>query len=156
MAHKPPKPQNGALSFSRPEQLILHDIEGAIISQRPIDGYINATELCKKAGKQFKHYNENQSTKDYLIALSAEVGIPTSALIQILKGGNDHKSQGTWVHPQVATHLGQWLSSKFAVQVNKWVVDWIKGDVRAFMPPHVKRYILRDLYTCCPAGRFRH
>ena len=45
---------------------------------------------------------------------------------------------------------------QFAVQVNKWVVDWIKGDVRAFMPPHVKRYILRDLYTCCPAGRFRH
>jgi len=24
--------------------------------------------------------------------------------------------QGSWVHPQVAINLGQWLSAKFAVQ----------------------------------------
>ena len=60
----------------------------------------------------------------------------------------NHKEHG-FIHkwPPI---LGQWLSSKFAVQVNKWVVDWIKGDVRAFMPPHVKRYILRTYILVAP------
>jgi hypothetical protein len=37
------------------------------------------------------------------VALSADIGIPTSELIQSLKGGNG--PQGTWVHPKVSIHL---------------------------------------------------
>ena len=29
----------------------------------------------------------------------------------------------------------------FAVQVSKWVFDWLGGNVRGYMPAHVKRYI---------------
>ena len=68
--------------------IIDRNVEGEIIEQRITDGYINATHLCKAAGKEFKHYLENKSTKDFLNALSFEVGIPTSNLVQVISGGN--------------------------------------------------------------------
>jgi hypothetical protein len=124
--------------------LIPHPVQGGIIYQRPKDGYINATAMCQAAGKEFKHYNENRQTKDFLAALSPEVGIPTSILVQSMKGG-DIRFQGTWVHPQVAIHLAQWLSAKFAVQVSTWVYDWMSGkspaSVNETVPYHLRRYI---------------
>ena len=68
--------------------------------EKSSDGYINATELCKASNKQFKHYNENKTTQEFLTELSSEVGIPTSELVHIIKGG-DYRFQGTYVHPQV-------------------------------------------------------
>lgn len=104
--------------------LIPHAYQGETITLRARDGYINATAMCKAAGKQFKHYNANETTRDFIKELSAEVGIPTAELIQSLSGGNP-ALQGTWIHPQVAIHLAQWLSPKFAVRVTKWVYDWM-------------------------------
>jgi len=55
--------------------------------------------------------------------------IPVLRIIESKKG----KNGGTWVHPQVATHLAQWISPEFAVQVNKWVFDLLttgKADVK--------------------------
>jgi KilA-N domain len=124
--------------------LIPHSVQGGIIYQRPKDGYINATAMCQAAGREFKHYNENRQTKDFLTALSPEVGIPTSVLVQSMKGG-DIRFQGTWVHPQVAIHLAQWLSPKFAVQVSQWVFDWMSGkspaSVADTVPYHLRRYV---------------
>jgi hypothetical protein len=123
--------------------LIPHPVQGGIIYQRPKDGYINATAMCQAAEREFKHYNENRATKDFVAALSAEVGIPTSELIQSMKGG-DIRFQGTWVHPQVAIHLAQWLSPKFAVQVTQWIYDWMSGTAptsRIEVPYHLRRYV---------------
>src|SRR5262245_46239036 len=99
--------------------------------------------MCQAAGREFKHYNENRATKDFVAALSAEVGIPTSVLVQSMKGG-DIRFQGTWVHPQVAIHLAQWLSPKFSVQVTQWVYDWMSGTAptsRIEVPYHLRRYV---------------
>ncbi|MBC6414152.1 MAG: KilA-N domain-containing protein [Chromatiales bacterium] len=132
---------NSHLSFPTQLPLIGHKLGNELISQRPKDGYINATALCKAAGKSFYDYVRLNSTKDFLQELSTETGIPVSALYQTLKGGNQPELQGTWVHPDVATHLAQWLSPKFAVQVSKWVREWLTGQVSGHMPYHVKRYI---------------
>lgn len=135
--------------------LIPHPVQGGtIIHQRPNDGYINATAICHASGRQFKHYNENKTTKDFLAALSTEVGIPTSVLVQSISGG-DAQLQGTWVHPQVAIHLGQWVSAKFAVQVTQWVYDWMSGSIpakRAELPYHLRRYIAN--HQNVPVGHF--
>lgn len=80
--------------------LIPHPVQGGIIYQRPKDGFINATAMCQAAGKQFKHYHENKTTKEFLTALATAVGIPTTELVQTMQGG-DFRLQGTWVHPQV-------------------------------------------------------
>ena len=121
--------------------LIPHEIEANVIAQRAFDGYVNATAMCKAAGKEWKHYKELVSTKAFIEELSSAVGIPDHGLIDSIVGGNPYL-QGTWVHPQVAIHLGQWLSPKFAVAVSKWVFDWMTGGTQSRLPVHLQRYIM--------------
>ncbi len=125
--------------------LINHKVENSVIDQRAADGYINATAMCKAAGKLFGHYNETVSTKAFLAELSSDIGITISELVQVIKGGEPHL-QGTWVHPQVAINLAQWLSPKFAVQVSKWVYEWMSGKgqpkAKPNLPYHLRRHML--------------
>lgn len=121
--------------------LIPHRVQDSIVEQRAADGYINATAMCRAAGKRIAKYLENDGSKDFIAALSADVRIRTSDLVQIVKGGAGE--QGTWVHPQVAIHLAQWLSPKFAVMVSKWVLDWMSGKGRpSKLPYHLERHLL--------------
>lgn len=43
---------------------IEHSVGGEIVPQRPLDGYINATRLCKQAGKQFGGYQRLSQTQE--------------------------------------------------------------------------------------------
>jgi hypothetical protein len=132
---------------------IPYRIDGEIVTLRQRDGYINATAMCKAAGREFKHYNKNKQTKAFLAELSAEVGILTTELIQTLSGGTP-ALKGTWVHPRVAIHLAQWLSPKFAVRVSKWVYDWLSvGAVGSGkLPYHVRRHVANQQNV--PPGHF--
>jgi hypothetical protein len=88
---------------------------------------INATQMCKAAGKLFANYKQLDGTKDYLQALESIIGIPILELIKVDVGGNH---SGTWIHRLVAVHLAQWLSPSFAVQVSLWVNElMITGKV---------------------------
>ena len=78
---------------------ISRELEKTSVNQRVTDGFINATEICKAAGKNFADYTRTQNTKDFLEALSADMGIPITELIEQIKGGIP-QFQGTWVHPQ--------------------------------------------------------
>ena len=121
--------------------LIEHPVGGEIVTQRPQDGYINATLLCKQAGKLFGDYHRSAQTKAFLDELSLDMGIPISNLVQGIRGRGDKLEQGTWVHPKVAIHLGQWLSPAFAVRVTEWVFDWMQGKATSYMPVHVQRFL---------------
>lgn len=131
-----------------------HKVGIVVVDLRKQDGYINATAMCKAANKEFGHYNSNATTKAFLTELSSEIGIPISELVQSLSGGNP-ALQGTWVHPQVAIHLAQWLSPAFAVQVTKWVYDWMvvgAKPAKAALPYHLRRYVANQKNV--PAGHF--
>jgi len=122
--------------------LIRRQVDNALVDQRSEDGYINATAMCQAVGKAFADYRRNATTEAFLAELSADMGIPISELIQVLKGGNG--PQGTWVHPDVAIHLAQWLSPKFAVAVAKWVREWMAGGKftgGGKLPYHIQRYV---------------
>jgi len=127
-----------------PEQLELvlipHEVDNALIMQRAVDGYVNATAMCQAVGKKLSHYLENKTTKDFLQELASDAGIPASSLVIVTKGGIAVQ-QGTWVHPDVAINLGQWCSPKFAVAVSKWVRDWMTGKSRGELPYHIQRYM---------------
>lgn len=113
--------------------------ENKIIPQRASDGYVNATAMCKAAGKSWRDYARLSTTKPFMDELSSAVGIPHNGLVHSIVGGIPHL-QGTWVHPQVAINLGQWLSPKFAVAVSQWVLEWSTGNVRN-LPYHLRRYM---------------
>ncbi|KAA3504379.1 KilA-N domain-containing protein [Rhizobium rhizogenes] len=132
--------------------LVQYEIEHEVIHQRVRDGYVNATAMCKAAGKAFADYGRLSSTKAFMDELSSEMGIPITELIQSVRGG-DPTLQGTWVHPQVAINLAQWLSPRFAVRVSKWVADWMSGSVPGGnLPYHLRRYMAN--MTSVPAGHF--
>lgn len=134
--------------------LIHREANGSVIDQRSVDGYINATAMCAAAGKKISHYLENKATASFLSELAIDAGIPASEIVQVIKGGNP-ELQGTWVHPQVAIHLAQWLSPSFAVKVSRWVYDWISGKgapAPAKLPPHLDRYLSNEINV--PPGHF--
>ena len=125
--------------------LIARKVENRLVHQRAIDGYFNATAMCQAAGKRFGGYHRLTSTTDFLNALEADVQISTSELVQSIKGGVP-ELQGTWVHPYVAINLAMWLSPVFAVQVSKWVAEWLSGRAAhpASLPDHVRRYLVNQ------------
>ena len=102
-------------------------LNGVTILARESDGFINATSLCKAGGKEFKHWNALESTKELIIALETEMvnenrsdGIPTDLFIDIIRNG-PNQNRGSWIHPDLAVQLAQWLSPTFALKVSKWV-----------------------------------
>lgn len=123
-------------------ELISHTVDNTLIEQRSSDGFINATAMCTAAGKLFNDYHRLKSTSEFLAELGQSTGIPAHLLVfQQNTGPNERR--GTWVHPDVAIHLGQWLSPKFAVMVAKWVREWMSGThaEAANLPYHLKRYL---------------
>ena len=143
LAHDPGKPAIKNLGPHSRTPLIVHEAPNQMVQQRANDGYINATAMCKAAGRLWHRYWGTRQARDFAAALNSDIGIPISELIQSLKGGNANL-QGTWVHPQVAIHLAQWLSPKFAVMVSKWVFEWISGKAptHSRLPDHVRRYLV--------------
>lgn len=106
--------------------LVPHSYQGSLIQQRSGDGYINATAMCKAAGKEWSGYRRLDTTNAFLAALEGSLQISRDLIVQsITTGANEHR--GTWIHPQVAIHLAQWLSPEFAVKVSEWVYDWMLG-----------------------------
>jgi len=114
-------------------QLISRDFHGATIRQRSSDGYLDATAMCQATGKLFAGYKRLKSTKEYLDALSSDMQIHTSNIIQVVKGvqkGKTAQDQGTWIHPNASIHLAIWCSPDFAVMVTKWTFELLtKGSV---------------------------
>ena len=65
--------------------------------------------------------------------------------------------QGTWVHPRVAVHLGQWLSVEFQVWVTGIVDDWREMQMLLRQEPadwpSDSRTSFSSKSTGCTAGR---
>jgi hypothetical protein len=106
--------------------LVPHTYQGALISQRATDGYINATAMCRAAGKEWSAYRRNDTTEAFLGALEGSLQIHRDLIVQSITAGAN-EARGTWIHPQVAIHLAQWLSPEFAVKVTEWVYEWMSG-----------------------------
>jgi hypothetical protein len=92
------------------------------------DGYLCATDMCNAFDKKWNDYYKTKSTKEFIDALVYDTNIIASKLIDIRRGGNS-KNQGTYIHPQLAIDLARWLSPKFAIQVYKWTLRFMAGDL---------------------------
>ena len=96
-------------------------LNNVVISSRPVDHYVNATQLCQAGSKLFSDWFRLDTTKELMNELSADMGIPISALAETKRGGNEKNKQGSWIHPDLSIQLAQWISPKFAIQVSKWI-----------------------------------
>lgn len=104
-----------------PGVVVTRQFNGTDIAQRA-DGYLNATAMCKANGKEWSNYRQNATTEAFLSELEGSLGIPRGLLVVSTTTGPNNQ-RGTYVHPLVASNLGQWLSPAFAVQVAIWVDD---------------------------------
>jgi len=99
-------------------------LNNVVISSRPIDHYVNITQLCQAGEKKFNDWFRLDTTKELLNELASDIGIQVSELIESKRGN------GNWIHPDLAIQLAQWISPKFAIQVCKWVRNlFSKGSV---------------------------
>ncbi|MBD2505554.1 KilA-N domain-containing protein [Anabaena azotica] len=89
-------------------------------------GYVNATQMCHANNKSWGHYKERKSTKAYWTALSNDIGIPISSLVIEIDGYGS--SQGTWVHPEIAIDLAQWVSLEFRIWANRTLMKVFLGQ----------------------------
>lgn len=106
--------------------IVKHRLGSGIVRQRLSDGYINATDICQIAGKNFSSWNRTQTAKDLVQALSFDVQITTSLLVYSKKSG---VGRGTYIHPDLAVPLAMWASPEFAITVSRWVKNWFLSCV---------------------------
>jgi hypothetical protein len=128
---------------------IAHYVNDVKIEQRVKDGFVNATAMCIAHAKEVKFWLRTLDTFELFVALYQDLGY-------VLKGENNHLSYslnlsatkyaelfpellvvkkgspefggGTWIHPDLAIQLAQWCNKTFAIQVSRWVREWlVKG-----------------------------
>ena len=99
--------------------------KGFTIEHREEDGYINVTNLCKAGNKKFYGWHRLDKTKAFLRLLSLEAQICATKLIKLGSGSKNIKNstRETWVHPQVAINIAQWISPAFDLKVSGWVYE---------------------------------
>lgn len=70
---------------------------------RSTDDYVNATVLCRTAGRQWTSLGHNKSTTEFLEHLGSQLELPVCKLVTTEAGQ-------AWIHPQVATYIASGLA----------------------------------------------
>jgi hypothetical protein len=97
--------------------------------------------MCQANGKEWSNYKRLKTTTEYWQGLEADIGITISALILEIKGGGDGSGsteQSTWVHPEVAVDLGQWVSTPFRIWVNRTITRFMVHQQQFLQPVAAK------------------
>ena len=89
-------------------------------------GYMNGSKLAKSAGKRYAKWNENKNTESFKQTAADVLGVDQSELCYTIRGGGSRSVWGTYMHPILITHLAQWMSPSFGVQVSLWIEEWIE------------------------------
>jgi hypothetical protein len=127
-------------------QKVVREVNGITIEQRSIDGFINGTAMCVAYDKEIASWFRNQDTLDLFVALALDLdpkfnhenshGLDVPKLsgskyskifvgLVISRPGAPETGGGTWLHPDLAVQLAQWCNKPFALQVSRWVREWM-------------------------------
>ena len=94
---------------------------------------INATKMAQcfpeKGKDAIGHFLENQTTKDYINALSRITGLSTSQLLVSTKGNSGGFEQGTWMYEDLAIEFARWLSPDFSWWCNERIDELLSKSV---------------------------
>jgi hypothetical protein len=116
------------------------------IEQRTSDGFINATAMCTAHGKDIRDWLRTKKILSLFRSLSNELGIKSNREFYpdldksrvsasdyvdafpdliTLKRGSSQNGGGVWLHPDLAVQLAQWCNDPFALQVSRWIREWL-------------------------------
>jgi hypothetical protein len=147
------------------EDFIPHTFNDSLIHQRIGDGYINLNQMADATGKRIDNWLRLQETKELIaefdkqqVIASSDLRKRSKALITVMGGAGGGGS--TWAHPDIAIQFAQKCSPPFALQVSRWVREWmttarnplvdidrvglrdeLKDDSRIRMTDQVKNYL---------------
>lgn len=114
------------------EDSIVRQFNSADIEQRVADGYINLNQMAKATGKRIDNWLRLQSTKELIAEFDSQIASSDLrkqspvALITVTSGIKGQRGGGgTWAHPDIAVQFAQWCSPAFALQVSRWVREWM-------------------------------
>jgi hypothetical protein len=120
----PPLNQNIMEILASQDALVVRTWNHTPITRRTVDGYVNATAMCKANGKEWSNYYKSERTSQYLQALQGS--LPNgSDLVQVI-GTGPNERRGTYVHPRLAVDLARWISPEFAVWMDGWFMDEVE------------------------------
>jgi hypothetical protein len=124
----------------------IRQVNGINIEQRGTDGFINGTAMCVAHGKKIDSWFRTQDTLDLFCALAEDLGFPVNYSIlsnsdvsrlsafkykklfpelMFTKAGSPENGGGTWLHPDLASYLAQQCNKPFAIQVSRWIREWM-------------------------------
>jgi hypothetical protein len=116
-------------------------VNGVSVEQRTDNGFVNGTAMCAAHGKDVSDWLKTDDTWELVNALADDIGIfsksPKSGnsdytrvsatfpdLVMVKRGSPDNGG-GTWLHPDLAMQLAQWCNKRFAIQVSRWIREWL-------------------------------
>lgn len=116
--------------------LLSETYQGAQVSFRAADGYINATEMAKAVAGEKKpkapaKFLSAESTRRFQHALVEDLGKMQNSILPIVKLVEVHHggiAPGTWMHPDLAVEFARWLSPEFAIWTNRIVRRVMSGQ----------------------------
>ena len=119
----------------------VREVNGISVEQRIDNGFINGTAMCVAHGKLIADWFRNQETFDVIQALLEDLGLEVNYGIShnstiasisaaypqlvVSKRGSPKTGGGTWLHPDLSVRLAQWCSPAFAIQVSRWIREWM-------------------------------
>jgi len=126
--------------------MVSRDVNGTAIEQRQTDGFINGTAMSVAHEKDLNDWFTTKDTFELFVALADDLGVEiktgnfrdldvsrlsAAKYAEIFPGlilskrGSPLVGGGTWLHPQLAVQLAQWCNKLFAIQVSRWVLEWM-------------------------------
>lgn len=113
-------------------QQITQTSEDTVIAGNLIPkGYCSATDMCKANGKRWNDYKRLKSSVTYWKALSQSTGIPVDQLVIENESQGSNSERGTWVHPEIAIDMSQWVSVDFRIWANRVLRAVLNNEVKA-------------------------
>jgi hypothetical protein len=132
------------------------ELYGIKIEARVSDGFVNATQLCQAGNKEFYSWSRRKHSKEFIVLLEQKVnpqiggdttlptrrcdsptldlrlrdsaGTQSKDLIQYQSGSNEERA--TFVHPDIAINIAQWISPEFSLEVSRWIRELlVAGNV---------------------------
>jgi hypothetical protein len=95
------------------------------------DGWLHATEIAERFGKEPAQWLRLDSTKEYIERLSermekSNVGKSHITLVKTRRGNTS--TSGTWLHPKLAVKFARWLSVDFEIWCDEQIDALVRGD----------------------------